>query len=88
MTRHSCDILDHASKRYYALILRSSYHYKVYSRLRNSKDASPSIAQNKTWKANKDFDGYLNILKIELSSPCESVPHDNMEEACVYLTNI
>ncbi|XP_071446906.1 beta-hexosaminidase subunit alpha-like [Hetaerina americana] len=65
---HDCDLLQAAFTRYYGVMLTASRR-----RIRTSR--------NKSWRKDINFLGYLDSLKVELSTPCEDMPHAAMEES-------
>lgn len=73
-------MLEDAIKRYYGVILKSISMSRL-NRLQLSNLVYQSKS-NKTWKQQNGFQGYLDVLHVDLMSPCEYMPHENMDEAC------
>ncbi|KAG8221826.1 hypothetical protein J437_LFUL003460 [Ladona fulva] len=69
VTGHDCDLLQEAFSRYYSIL-------STASRRRPSRSG-----RNKPWRRDVNFVGFLESLKVELSSPCESRPHAGMSES-------
>lgn len=73
--RNTCDLVEDALKRYYAIIHK---HYSNNQRFRDKR----ITGEEKPWKADEKYSGYLDLLKIDLLGPCEKYPHEQMDEAC------
>lgn len=82
--RNTCDMLEDALKRYYGVI-RKSISTSRLNRLQLSNLLYQSKS-NKTWKQQGGFQGYLDVLQVDLMSSCEYMPHENMDEACEFET--
>ncbi|CAL8144537.1 unnamed protein product [Orchesella dallaii] len=72
--RYTCDMVEDALKRYYSIILKTVSHSAPIVNLANAK-------HNKSWKSDPGFKGYLDVLQVDLMAPCESMPHESMDEA-------
>ncbi|CAL8089385.1 unnamed protein product [Orchesella dallaii] len=72
--RNTCDLVEDALKRYYALINR---RHSTLQRFRNDKKNDAE----KPWKGTPNYVGYLDVLKIDLMTPCEAYPNENMDES-------
>jgi hypothetical protein len=68
----TCDLIEQALKRYYAIILSTQVNlHKIYGK-----------SEAKLWKGKDGYQGYLDVLNVKLRNPCEFMPHDEMDESC------
>lgn len=66
--------MEEALKRYYGIIVRTRI-------IQSRNDSRLLSRQVKPWTANEYFDGYLDTLQINMTNPCETAPHADMDEA-------
>lgn len=69
---YSCDILQNALVRYKQII--QVHLRKVRSRINREFD-------NK-WRSRTEYNGHLDVLKIDLKQTCEKAPYLEMDESC------
>lgn len=76
--------MDEALKRYYGIVVRTRIIQSNRTAVRNNLTATSRRSyrrKNNSWTANEYFDGYLDALQINMTNPCESAPHADMDEA-------
>ncbi|XP_067002308.2 beta-hexosaminidase subunit beta [Anabrus simplex] len=71
VTGVDCDLMRDAFKRYQSVFLG-----ELWMRRQNMK--TPPY---KSWRKNRDFQGYLDTLEVNLLKPCEVLPYLGMDEA-------
>ncbi|CAG7818548.1 unnamed protein product [Allacma fusca] len=74
---NNCDMIEDALKRYYSIIDGTV----VVKAGPVNKARSNSIHKAKPWKNSTNFRGYLDVLNIHLMGPCETYPHEKMDES-------
>lgn len=79
---HDCDILEAAKARYLQIIGKQASHtYRGY-RKNNATEFKFKPRNIKSWREDSNFKEYLDVVDLNLKSPCDSMPHLDMDESC------
>lgn len=79
----TCNILEEAIKRY-RRIIQSMLKRDIHARKRSNR--GPHIVEHPSpdFRNNTLFDGFLDIITINLTQACEEKPRSDMVESCEY----
>ncbi|XP_065335395.1 beta-hexosaminidase subunit beta-like [Cloeon dipterum] len=77
---NTCDILDDALLRYYRYLVlerEAAWSDRAYERMKSNKIPTGFDSIN----SKATFRGNLDVLDVELTSPCENLPYQGMDES-------
>lgn len=88
MIGHDCDILENARARYLQIIgKQASLTYRGYKKS-NFTEFKYKPRQLQSWRDDSSFKDYLDVVDLNLKTPCDSMPHLDMNESCKYIHRI